>query len=137
MTFTTLDNALSVLGEASVKPRVREEAHQFLNNIDPDVKLIQLVEALRSDNFKVQWEAAKLLSEMGRPALNGILRALVDPKKVGDQRLRNGAYHVLHNHTDPFIRQVTAPLLTHLHGSLADLRTMYEADHLLQEIAGR
>jgi HEAT repeat protein len=134
MAFRTLEEALSVLGEASVDPRTKGEARQFLDGIEPDVEARQLVEGLRHDDFKVRWEAARLLSDMGKLALKEMLNALVDPQKVGDPRLRSGVYHVLHHHKDPAVRQMTANLVHDLNGSAADLKTLHEAHHLLQQI---
>ena len=133
--FRTVEEALHVLGEASIDARTRDAAYQFLQHMDPHSEIAELVEALRSEHFKVRWAAAKRLSEMGRPALRGILNVLVDPQKVGDQQLRDGIYHVLHNNRDPYVREVTSHLLQDLHGSAADLRTMQEASHLLREMA--
>ena len=131
----TVEEALHVLGEASIDAQTREAAYQFLQHMDPRSEIAELVEALRSEHFKVRWAAAKRLSEMGRPALKGILNVLVDPQKVGDQQLRDGVYHVLNNNRDPYVREVTSHLLQDLHGSAADLLTMQEANHLLREMA--
>lgn len=134
MEYRTIEEALSVLGEASTNWSTREEAHQFLVRTNANIEVPQLVEALCNDNFNVRWQAEKRLSEMGLPALEGILRALVDPKKVGNPRLRNGIYHVLRNHKDAAVRQLTAHLLDDLHGCAADLKSMHEAHRLLQEL---
>lgn len=135
--FKTMEEALKILGEASVDPSARESAHQFLIHVDPNVEVPQLMEALCSDNFKIRWEAARRLSEIGRPALKKMLHTLVDPKMVGNSCLRSGVYHVLHNHKDPAVRHMTAQLLQDLNGSAADLKTMYEAHRLLQELPDR
>lgn len=134
MVIRTIEEALGVIGEASVDQRTKDEAHLFIKQLEPDTEISQLVEALRSNNFKVQWEAAKILSERGIPALKGILQALVDPRKAGDIRLRENVYHVLHNHKDSAVRQMTAHLLEDLRGSAADLKTLNEAHRLLQRI---
>lgn len=136
MEIQTVEEALQILGEASIDARTQEAAYQFLQQLDPQQEVPKLVEALRSEHFKVRWAAAKRLSDIGLPALKGILNVLVDPQKVGDQRLRDGVYHVLHDNSDPYVREVTWQLLQDLHGSAADLRTMQEANRLLQEMPG-
>jgi HEAT repeat protein len=133
--FRRVEDALMVLGEASVDARTQAAAYQYLVSIDPSIEIPQLVEALCSDKFKVRWEAAKRLSELGRPAVKEMLSALTDPQRVGEPCLRDGVYHVLHIHRDPAVRQLTAHLLNDLHGSAADLKTMHEAHHLLREFA--
>lgn len=49
--FRTVEEALSVLGEASNDTRTREVADQFLQHIDSQEEIPALVEALRSEHF--------------------------------------------------------------------------------------
>lgn len=137
MVINSIEDALSVIGDAAEDHQSRDEARQYLVHLDPEVEIPQLITALASDNFTIRWEAAEILSEIGYPALKWILQALVDPEKVGNSRIREGVYHVLRNSKDPRVRQLTANLRKNLFGFLADLRTLYEAHRLLQEISDR
>ena len=136
MEFKTVEEALSVFGVTTVEPGAQEAARRYILSMDPNSSIPQLVDALRSDHFWVRWEAAELLAQMGCAAMVEILSALVDPARVGESRVREGIYHVFHSNRDSYVRTVSVPLQHALHGAAADLETMREADHLLQEFAG-
>jgi len=137
MVNRSIEKALSVIGEAAVDQQTKEEAHEYLVHLSPDEEVPQLVEALASPNFKIRWEAAEILSEIGLPALRGMLQALVDPEKAGNPCIREGIYHVLRHTKDQRVRHLTARLMKELHGFAADIKTLYEADRLLTEVFGQ
>lgn len=137
MEFHTVEDALHILGEASFDRLTRRDAYHFIMNVPEEARIPQLIDALQSDNVAVRWEAGKLLTEMGHPALLGMLNTLTNPKKVGNPRIRNGIAHVLRDSHDPTVRELSVSLLNALHGPAADLNAMREASHVLQQISER
>jgi HEAT repeat protein len=106
---------------------------RFLASLDECNEVEGLVHALQNDDLGVRWEAANLLAKIGEKSLPEILKALRDPKRVGDQRLREAVVHVIHNFSDHALCDQLAHLLATLKGPSADVETMREA-HRLQRI---
>ncbi len=125
--------ALDLLDNASEEPAFREAAVHYLRDHASPQALERLVWALQDDDFGVRWEAALALTQMGQPALVEVLKAIADPRRVGDPRLREGVYHILHNSLLPAPLDVT-DLLEALRGPAADIASLVEAYHLLAQI---
>ena len=131
MKFETVDQAITVLSNATLNPGLREEAMHYLSEMDDCFEIDQLINLLLDDEFNVRWEAARLLTSMGELALPSLLRALVDPEKVSHTRLREGVYRILHNNHDPSVQNRTRPLMNALRGPAPDFAAMCEASRLL------
>lgn len=130
--ITSVTEALQALENVSAGSQIHLEAIRFLTSLDDCYELKNLVDALQSDDFGVRWEAANLLARNGRKSVPVILRALKDPRKVGDQRLRDGVIHIIHNFDEPLLRQELSSLLAAMKGPSADLETMRETYRLLR-----
>ncbi len=90
--ITSIDEAIKILGDKSYGELNRVKAARFLSKF-PEEKVVEfLVCMLHDDDFGVRWETSASLAKLGRAALPPILKALIDPDRVGDTRLRKGAY---------------------------------------------
>ncbi len=131
MIITSAAQALAVLDDHREAAKGREAAVRYLaDHLTPTV-ITRLVQALQDDDVGVRWEAATVLAHQGEPTLLEVLNALTDPNRVGDPRLRESAYHILH------INQAAMPvsiadLLDALKGQVADIASLVEADRVLR-----
>ncbi len=132
MTITSESQALDILNDVGRAPELRAKAARYLGQYPTTTQGIQsLVAALQDDDFGVQWEAAEALAKCGPVALPEMLRALTDPKRVGDPRVRRGITHALHKIHDPELQVQTADLIEALHRPSAVVATMIAANTLL------
>jgi HEAT repeat protein len=131
MSYTTIDQAIEVLNDSSKDYREREDAVHFLCEHPSQQAIDHLVRALQDNDFGVRWEAAVSLARLGDDALPELLTALVDPHRVSDPWLREGAYHVLHYNQGSRLSLPVGDLMKALKGSAAAITTMEEASHLL------
>jgi HEAT repeat protein len=129
----SLEAALKLLDNVREEPAHREAAVRYLSNHASPEAIARLVRTLQDDDFGVRWEAALALTQLGEPAVIEVLKALADPRRVDDPRLREGAYHILHNGQVPATLNVTE-LLNALRGQAADISSLVEAYHLLGQI---
>jgi hypothetical protein len=130
--ITSEDEAIELLDNTNLNSLEREDAIRYLTYQASDQAIQRLVEALQDDDFGVRWEAAASLAKLGDRGLNEILRALVDPDRVGDPRLREGAYHMLHYNRTSKFPVPTKNLMLAIKGPAPDITTMEEAGKLLQ-----
>ncbi len=132
MTITSETQALDILKDTSFAPELRAKAARYLGQYPTTPRGMQnLVVALQDDDFGVQWEAAEALANCGPAALPEMLKALTDPKRVGDPRVRRGISHALHESRDPQLRAVTADLVEALREPTATVAVMMAAGMLL------
>ena len=131
MQFQSETQALTVADDSRQDPREREQAIYYLAE-HPSPRGIQtMVRLLEDDDFGVRWVAAVGLSRVGEAALPELLEALVDPHRVADPRLREGAYHVLHYNFSPMVSELAWDLMKALKGSAADITTLEAASRVL------
>ncbi len=131
MTITSETQALGVLQDVSRDPELRAKAARYLGQY-PTARVIQcLVAALQDDDFGVRWAAAEALAKCGPVALPEMLKALTDPKRVGDPRVRSGISHALHEIRNPELQAQTADLVEALRGPAAAIPAMMAAGALL------
>ena len=130
MHIVSLEQALDILDNPFRTVAEREAAARYFE-VDPDPRAVpRLARALQDEDFGVRWAASEALAQLGVAALEEVLRALADPKRVGDPRLRASAYHMLHmGHNWPV---PVGRLMVSLKGPAADLASLEEAAHLLQ-----
>jgi HEAT repeat protein len=118
-----MDNRLNPVAE-------REAAARFLEKFPEPQAVPRLVRALQDEDFGVRWAASDALSRLGVHALEEVLRVLADPNQVGDPRLRDSAYHMLHIGQQWPVS--VKELMRSLKGPAPDLATLEVAAHLLQ-----
>ncbi len=133
MLISSSVQAMKILDDVRGDAAIREAAIRYLVK-DPTPRVIaRLVQALQDDDFSVRWEAARVLALQGETAVLEVLKALIDPERVGDPRLRECAYHILHNNTVS-VPVSMAELLEALHsGPAADITSLVEADRVLRQ----
>ncbi len=130
--ITSVEQALSILDDASRSEVEREMAGHYLQTHPHSKAIVRLVKALQDDDTGVAWAAAEGLSRLGEPAVVEVCRALSDHQRAGDPRLLTGAYHVLRHLQDITLSQQATPLMRALRGPVPDLKAMEEADRLLR-----
>lgn len=129
--------ALAMVSDVRNDPREREAAIRFLADQPSPRAIQQLVQRLEDSDFGVRWEAAAALAQIGEAALPELLKALVDPWRVADPRLREGAYHALHYNHSPEVIGLTRELMIALKGPAADIATLEAASSVLAKIQAR
>jgi len=134
MIFRSVDDAIRALEDLEAGKDIHRQAIRYLASLDECFAVEGLVEALQNDDFGVRWEAASLLSKIGAKALPALLKALMDPVRVGDPRLREGALHIVCNFQDPEIDGPFSGLIHALTGPAADINTMRAAYRLLHHL---
>jgi HEAT repeat protein len=137
MTITSENHAIEILDSTNLNSLDREDAVRYLAYQPSELAIKRLVKALQEDDFGVRWEAAASLAKLGDRGLHEMLKALVDPDRVGDPRLREGAYHMLHYNRSEKLPVPTKKLMLALKGPAPDISTMEEAGKLLQLIEKR
>ena len=130
----SIEQALEILDNPLEDQLLREQALRYLSYHPSEEVINKLAWALQDDEFGIRWEAAITLAQQGEKALPELLMALTNPDRVGDPRLREGAYHVLHYNRDPFYGVNITQLLQALKGPAADIATMKEAGRILAQI---
>ncbi len=134
MNIQSIEEAIRLLEDMTVGSKVHLEAIRYLSSMDECYEVEGLVRALESDDFGVRWEAAKLLASLGKTAVVAMLRALLDPKRVADPRLREGILHAFHILEDHAMQSQAAPLLKALKGPAPEVDSMKQAYLLLKQI---
>ncbi len=132
--ITSVDRALEMLDDPHENQMLREKAIRYLSHQPSDEIIKRLVWALQDDEFGIRWEAATILAQLGKKALPELLKALTNPDRVGDPRLREGVYHALQHNRDPFYAINITQLLQALKGPAADIASMEEAGRILAQI---
>lgn len=131
--ISTVMEALQALENVSAGSQKHLEAIRFLNGLDECFEVKNLVKALQNDDFSVRWEAADLLAKIGHSAIPQMLKALMDPERAGDPRLRNGVVRIIHKLEDHLLKKELSPLLAATKSSSADIETMRVAFQLLKK----
>lgn len=137
MVLSSENDAIEILDRENVSSLEREDAVRYLAYQPSDRAIRRLVKALQDHDFGVRWEAAASLAKLGDRGLHEMLKALVDPERVGDPRLREGAYHMLHYNRSDKLPVPTKELMLALKGPAPDISTMEEAGKLLHIIEQR
>jgi HEAT repeats len=133
MEISSSIQAMEILDDVREDAAIREAAIRYLAEDPTPTVIARLVQTLQDDDFSVRWEAARVLALQGEAAVLEVLRALTDPERVGDPRLREGAFHILHNNTVS-VPVPMAELLEALHeGPAADITSLVEADRVLRQ----
>ena len=157
---TIIEFAISEL--ASKSSFVRVDARDYLVSMK-DQAVPHLIDALKSDNQWVRWEAAKALSKIGDPAASqALIEALEDKMfdvrwiaaegiisigrkslipllaalaKKGDSLwLREGAHHVIHDLMRDDLKAVFGPVLEEIEKPQGKLAVPHVAENALAEL---
>ncbi len=133
MLIESVQQAKAVLDDVHEDAGSREAAVRYLAAHAIPAIITRLVQALQDDDVGVRWEAANALAQLGEPALREVLKALTDPQRVDDPRLRESAYHILH------VTQAAMPvplteLLEALRGPAADVASLVAAHRVLHAL---
>jgi HEAT repeat protein len=132
MNIVSSNQAVNILDSPSNPVAEREAAARYLEK-NPEPRAVpRLVRALQDDDFGVRWAASEALAQLGETALEAVLQTLIDPDKVGDPRLRESVYHMLHM-GQKWPVSVKA-LMVSLKGPAPDLASLEEAAHVLQSL---
>jgi hypothetical protein len=132
MMITSQTQAMELLDDVRENATLREAAIRYLARDPAPAVIARLVQALQDDEFSVRWEAATAVAQQGEAGVLEVLKALTDGERVGDPRLRECAYHILHNNTAS-VPMPIAELLVALHGGpAADITSLVEASHALR-----
>jgi hypothetical protein len=132
MMITSQAQALELLDDEREVVTTREAAIRYLAKEPTSEVIAHLVQALQDDDFSIRWEAANAIAQQGEAGMLAVLQVLTDAKRVGDPRLRECAYHILHLNAD-LIPVPIIELLEALHGGpAADIASLIEADRVLR-----
>jgi HEAT repeats len=132
MVISSSVQAMEILDDVREDAAVREAAIRYLAEDPTPVVIARLVQALQDDEFSVRWEAATAVAQLGEAGMLEVLKALTDGNRVGDPRLRECAYHILHTNTAT-VPMPIAELLVALHeGPAADITSLVEASRALR-----
>ncbi len=134
MIFHNVEEALRTIENISLSHETRQEAYRYLAELDDCEEAKDLVESLESSDAGVRWKAAAILAGMGEKAVSAVLKALMDPKRVGNQLLREGVIHMIHVFDNPALKHQLEPIIKSLKSQAPNIATMWEAYHLLIEI---
>lgn len=134
MEIKTFEEASKILEMKYDSPVLHEKAIDYLVEHPNDQAIQRLVLALQDDDFGVRWMASLALAKLGKKALIAVLEALTDPHRVGDSRLRAGAYRMLEHMNLPEISESARMLMPALKGPAADICSMEAAFIFLQEL---
>ncbi len=125
--------AMEVLDDVREEAAIREAAIRYLAKGPTPAVITRLVQALQDDDTGVRWAAAEALTPLGLAALPEVLKALTDPQRVSDPRLRESAYHILHS-DQASVPVSIAELLDALRGQAADIASLVEANRVLRAL---
>ncbi|HTP08493.1 MAG TPA: HEAT repeat domain-containing protein [Anaerolineae bacterium] len=131
MMITSSAQAMEILDDVREEVTFREAAIRYLAKEPTPAVTARLVQALQDDDFSVRWEAAIAVTQLGVTGVLEVLKALTDPERVGDPRLRDSAYHILHLSRAAVPVSIT-DLLGALKGQAADIASLVEANHVLR-----
>jgi len=134
MIFRSVDDAIHASEDMAAGKDIHRQAIRYLASLDECFAVEGLVGALQNDDFGVRWEAANLLAKLGKKALPALLRALMDPARASDPRLREGALRIVCTFQDPKIEGTFTPLSDALTGPAADIVSMRAAYRLLHHL---
>lgn len=134
MDFHDVVAALRALEDPSLDNETHEKACDFLASLDEKEEARDLVKSLESEKVSVRWDAANILAGLGIQSICAILKALMDPNRVGHPRLREGVLHVYHELQDPELKAKMTPLIESFRGPAPDITSMWVAYRILETI---
>ena len=122
------EQAINMLKDTNLSEVEREHAIEYLHEHQTDEGIAILIEALEDDDPGVRWKASEALAAFGESAMPRLLEALCQPST--DQRMREGAWHVLRQNSSHSVRAETQKLQKALKGPSANIASMEEANKL-------
>jgi HEAT repeat protein len=134
MKINSETQALEILDDDHKGTIEREEAVRYLADFPSEQVIDRLVKALQDDDFGVRWESSMVLSGFEKMALPSLLKALIDPERVGDPRLRRGVLRVFSHMKGSSQPRSAWKLIDALRSPAADIASMEEAYKMLEEL---
>lgn len=124
----SVEQAINTMKDTDLSEVEREHAIQYLQEHQTDEGIDVLIDALEDDDPGIRWKASEALSAYGESAMPRLLEALCQPST--DQRMREGAWHVLRQNSSHTVRAETQELQKALKGPSANIASMEEANKL-------
>jgi HEAT repeat protein len=134
MMITSSKQAMEILDDVREEAALREAAIRYLAKTPTPAVIARLVQAMQDDDFSVRWEAASVFAQLGETAVLEVLKALTGSARVGDPRLRECAYHILHSNAASVPVPITDLLEALRGGPAADIASLVEADRVLRAL---
>jgi HEAT repeat protein len=132
MSFSSVQDALTTLGNSGLSDRERQEAMVYLSEHPAADGVAALIAMLETDEPGLRWEAGEALAKMGKPAVVPLLSTLVS--KSDSTWLREGAYHAFHDNRDASVVRLTEPVRKALKGLGAPMATTTAAGELMLKL---
>jgi len=130
--FDSTETAVATLQDEKADSEERVHAVKYLEpGATPEI-ISLLVETLNDDDYGVHWAASEALAQLGDAAFPALLRALARPDN--DQRLREGAKHIIHKSHGPTVKKEGAVILHAMHGTSQDISTMEAASNVMMKL---
>lgn len=130
--FDSTETAVAVLKEEKRNSEERVHAIKYLElDASPEIILL-LVTTLNDDEYSVRWAASEALAQLGDEAFPALLRALA--KYDNDQRLREGAKHIIHTSHGPLIQKEGPAIVKAMHGGSQGIATMEVASDIMMRL---
>lgn len=127
--FDSTETAVATLKNSRRESLERVNAvHYLRDDATPEI-ISLLVTTLNDDDYGVHWAASEVLAQLGDEAFPALLRALVQPDN--DERLRDGAKHIIHTSKGPTVKKEGAAILQAMHGTSQDIKTMQAASAVM------
>lgn len=126
------DNLIRALSSST--RNVRWEAAKVLVDIKNPNAAEALVETLGRDHFEIRWLASKALINLGKDAIEPLLRGLLHNPDSGF--LRDGAHHVFGclQYTQPWLLPILKPLVGALGTMISNQEVVSHASRILDVI---
>jgi hypothetical protein len=132
MMFDSTETAVAVLKDENRDSEERVHAVKHLELAATPEIISLLVTALNDDEYSVRWAASEALAQLGDEAFPALLRALARPDN--DQRLREGAKHIIHTSRGSNIQKEGPAIVKAMHGPSQDIATMEAASDVMMKL---
>ncbi len=134
MKITSINEAIKVLDDLSKGEVERVRAIDYLTDMTEERVVVRLVDALQDEDYGVRWKASTSLAKLGGSALPYILKALMDPDRIGDTRLRRSAVRAIKHMDRACLPKSMEELLEALQGSASDVSSMETAYKVMSDL---
>ena len=127
MKIRSIDEAFKILDDYSRGEVDRVNAIAYITDIPEERVVVRLVKALQDEDYGVRWKASTSLAQLGPMAIPSLIKALMDPDRIVDTRLRRGAVRVLKHMDRTCLPKSVEDLFEALQGSASDVASMEAA----------
>ena len=130
--FDSTETAVAALQDTKRDSEERVHAIKYLEQGATPEIITLLVTALNDDDYGVHWAASEALAQLGDDAFPALLRALA--RADNDQRLREGAKHIIHTSHGATVKKEGPTILHAMHGTSQDIATMQAASNVMMKL---